>query len=229
MKSYLERFELLVGKESIAKIKRVNVIIFGVGGVGAAVAEMLVRCGVLNISLVDPDKVDVTNINRQIFSSKDNIGKLKVVELGKCLKKINPMVEMQLIRTEFSQKNLKKFNFNSYDIIIDCIDSIAEKKLLIMQAKEHKKYIICAMGAGNRYGIPHFECTNIHKTVYDPIAKIIRKFCVENKIKKLDVVYTKEKSIKTNTNFVGSAVYYPWNMATIIAAVVINKIIKGEN
>lgn len=224
---FLTRYFEMLDAASQEKILNSSVLLFGVGGVGSAVAEFLVRSGIHHLTIVDFDTIDITNINRQLVSNSENIGKLKVDEMANKLLEINPNVQIRKYPIKISEETASQIDFSSYDCIIDCIDDIKAKQLIIKTAKSYDKYVICAMGAGNRYAeIPQFEISDIHKTSYDPLAKVIRKFCVKEGIKKLEVCYTKQKAMKFNCNFVASVVYYPVNMATIICARVMNKIIE---
>ena len=224
---FLTRYFTMLDTAKQEKIMTSSVLIFGVGGVGSAVAEFLVRSGIHHIGIVDFDTIDITNINRQLVANSKNVGKLKVDEMAKKLLKINPNLKINKYPIKFCTENSKQIEFSSYDYIIDCVDDIKAKQLIIKLSKEHNKYLICAMGAGNRYNeIPQFEISDIHKTSYDPLAKIIRKYCVKEGIKKLEVCYTKQKAVKFDCNFIASVVYYPVNMATVICARVLNKIIE---
>lgn len=230
MKEMFDRLELLIGSGGIEKLRKVNVIIFGVGGVGSNLANMLVRSGIENLSLVDYDTIDVTNINRQIVANSTNIGKIKVEEMANQLKIINPDVKIKIYPFKLDGETIEKIDFNGIDYIVDCIDDIPAKKLLIKYAFSHNIKILSAMGAGNRYkGIPRFEIANIEKTSYDPIAKILRKFCKEERIKGYSVCYTTNKPEQTNCKTIGSVVYYVVNMASVMCAKIINDIIGGEN
>ena len=156
-----------------------SIIVFGVGGVGGAVAHLLARAGIQNLTLVDFDKIDITNINRQLVANTDNIGKIKVEELKNQLEIINPNIKIDALCLKYGEETANEIDLTKFDYIVDCIDDIRAKKLLILKAKEHKIPILLAMGAGNRFeGIPNFEIVDIKKTSYDPIAKILRKFCV---------------------------------------------------
>lgn len=235
-KDYLNRFSQMLTNSQLEKLFNAKIIVFGVGGVGGAVAHFLVRSGIQNLDVVDFDKIDITNLNRQLISNQSNIGKLKVEEISAQLLNINPNLKIKTFNIKYSQETQSQIDLSNYDIIIDCIDDVPAKKLLITNAKKAKTYILCATGAGNRYKeIPNFEVTDISKTSYDPLAKILRKFCAEQRIKKLDVCYTKQKPInKTNfeniskkpCNTIGSVVYYPIGMACAICASIINKIVK---
>lgn len=204
-----------------------SIIVFGVGGVGGAVAHMLARAGVQNLALVDFDKIDITNINRQFVANTKNIGKFKVEEIKNQLEIINPNIKIETFDIKYSEETANQIDLQNYDYIVDCIDDIKAKKLLILKAKENKISILCAMGAGNRFeGIPNFEIADIKKTSYDPIAKILRKFCAQEGINKLNVCYTKQKATKFDCKTIGSMVYYVVNMATVICAKVVNDILN---
>ena len=224
-KTFLDRFLLMLTDEQANKLAKARIIVFGTGGVGSAVCNFLVRSGIYNLTIVDFDTIDITNINRQLVANHGNIGKLKVEEMKAQLLTINPNLNITTIAEKYDETS--QIDLSKFDYIIDCIDDIKAKKHLILQAKQAKTYLLCAMGAGNRCNeIPQFEITNISKTSYDPIAKILRKFCAENRINKLDVCYTKQKATKFDCKTVASVVYYPVNMATVICAKIIGKIIN---
>lgn len=224
---FLDRFSMMLTEEQCEKLMSARIIVFGVGGVGGAVVHMLCRSGIQNIGIVDFDCVDETNINRQLVAYQSNVGKLKVDELKKQLKDINPNINVKKFPIKLDSETINQIDFNEYDYIVDCVDDIWAKKLLIKLAKQKNIPILCAMGAGNRFAeIPQFEIANIDKTSYDPIAKILRKFCVEERIKKLPVCYTKQKAMKFNCKNIGSVVYYPINMASVMCARIINDIIQ---
>ncbi len=223
---YLDRFLQVLDEEQIKKLFSARVIIFGVGGVGSALAQFLVRSGIQNLDLVDFDRIDITNLNRQLLAFRSNVGQIKVEVLKKQLLDINPNLRIDIYPIKLSEDNIDKFSLNKYDIILDCIDDVKAKKILIKYAYENNIYIISAMGAGKRYlEYPQFEISDIKKTLYDPLAKVIRKFCSSERINKLDVCYTKQKASEIDCQNILSVVYYPVNMATVICAKVINKLI----
>ena len=214
----------MLNEEQIKKLVSTRIIVFGTGGVGSAVCNFFVRSGICNLTIVDFDTIDITNLNRQLVANIGNVGKLKVEEMKNQLLGINPEANITAIAEKYDENS--KIDLSQFDIIIDCIDDIKAKKHIITQAKSNNVYIICSMGAGNRYSeIPHFEIADISKTSYDPIAKILRKFCAENRINKLDVCYTKQKATKYDCKTVASVVYYPVMMAGTIVAKVITKIV----
>ena len=157
-----------------------------------------------------------------------NVGKIKVEELALQLKQINPDLEVVQYPFKLNEETINNIDFSNYSYIVDCIDDISAKKLLIKKAKEKDLSILCAMGAGNRYQeTPAFEISSIEKTSYDPIAKILRKFCLQEGIKNLQVCYTKQKALKFDCKTIGSVVYYTMNMASVMCAKIINDILKG--
>ena len=221
------RFTMMLNEEQQNKLFSSGVIVFGVGGVGGSVVHMLVRSGIQKIGIVDFDVVDETNINRQFVANTKNIGKLKVDELEKQIKEINPEVQVFKYPFKLDEKTINNIDFDAFDYVVDCVDDVKAKKLLILQAKEKNIPILCAMGAGNRYQeIPKFEIADISKTSYDKLAKVIRKFCAEERIKKLQVCYTKQKPLKFDCKTIGSVVYYTVNMASVMSAQIINDIMK---
>ncbi len=221
------RFTMMLNEEQIRKLFSARIIVFGVGGVGGSLAHMLVRSGIQNIGIVDFDSITLTNINRQLMANIGNVGKLKVDELEKQFYNINPNIKVDKFPIKLDEETICEIDFSQYDYIVDCIDDINAKKLLIKKSKELNLPILCAMGAGNRYEeIPRFEIADISKTSYDKLAKIIRKFCVQERINKLQVCYTKQKPLKFDCKTIGSVIYYPMNMASIMCSKIINDILK---
>lgn len=225
MDEFLKRFEIMIGEDALNNLKTKKVIIFGTGGVGGYVAEFLVRSGITKLTVVDFDRVDITNLNRQIIALNSTLGQLKVDVIGDRLKDINPNLEITKINKKLAEENILEFNLNDYDFVVDCIDDIKAKQSLIKYCYNNGIKIIVSCGAGNRYkNLPQFELADIKKTSYDAIAKILRKFCVSQNIKKLMVVYTKEKPLKPVSGKIGSVAYYPASMACVISSYVINSL-----
>lgn len=222
-----KRFTDMLSTEQVEKLFSARVIIFGVGGVGGALAHMLVRAGIQQIDIVDFDKIDITNLNRQLVSNINNVGKLKVEELEKQLKEINPDLKINAFPLKLDGNTISLFDFKSYDYCVDCVDDVNAKKLLIKNVKMAGTSLLCAMGAGNRYDeIPTFEIVDISKTSYDKLAKVMRKFCESERIKNVQVCYTKQKPLKFDCKTILSVVYYPMNMASVMSAKIITDIVK---
>ena len=217
----------MITDEQAEKLFSKRVLVFGVGGVGSAVVHMLARSGIQHIGIVDFDTISASNINRQLVATSKNIGRSKVEELENQLKEINPNINVLPLNLKLDVDTINQINFNDYDYIVDCIDDVSAKKLLIKKCHELKMPILCAMGAGNRYSeIPMFEISKIEKTSYDPLAKILRKFCAEEGIKNIQVCYTKQKATKYDCKIIGSVVYYTMNMASVMCAKIIKDIIN---
>ena len=220
---FYSRTERVIGSDKVKKLANAKVAVFGVGGVGGYVAECLARSGVGKIVLVDGDVVDISNVNRQIIALQDVVGQSKVQLMAERIAKINPKCQVETYNFRFGENTLDKFSFD-YDYIADCIDSVDDKQLLILSACQRHIHIISAMGAGNRYGVPNYVLTDIYKTSYDPLAKLMRRWCATAGIKKLNVVYSKDASIK-QPKPVGSIVYHPMAMACMISGKIVNDII----
>ena len=171
------RFTMMLNEEQIKNLFSARIIVFGVGGVGGSLVQMLARSGVQNIGIVDFDVVSTSNINRQLIANINNVGKMKVEECKNQILSINPNANVRCYPLKLDETTIKSIDFSQYDYIVDCIDDINAKKLLIKLSKILDVPILCAMGAGNRYKeVPQFEVVDISKTSYDKLAKIIRKF-----------------------------------------------------
>ena len=221
------RTELLIGKLGCSKLAKSNVILFGVGGVGGYVAEMLIRAGVGNLTIVDFDKVDISNINRQIIALNSTVGKPKVEVLHSRLLDINPKANIVPLNVKYCAETYDNFDFSKYDYVVDAIDIVTDKIQLIVRAHNQNTPIVSAMGAGNRLDVPQFKIADIYKTYNDGLAKVLRKKLREHGIQHHTVVFSESlASYKGDT--VGSISYYPAMCGTTIAAYVINELIKGE-
>ena len=130
-----QRTELLIGEENLNKLKKANVLVFGIGGVGSYVVEALVRAGIGKLSIVDFDNVDITNINRQILALHSTIGMKKVEAMKNRILDINPSIELKTYPTFVSEETIEKFNFSEYDFVVDAIDNVTGKLLIIEKGK----------------------------------------------------------------------------------------------
>lgn len=213
----------LLGEENFSKLQNAKVCVVGVGGVGGAVCEVIARTGVENLLLIDGDVVSVSNLNRQIFTTQENIGKPKVGEMKKRILAINPNAKIETIFKFISPVNIAETLTNKYDYVIDCIDDIKAKVALICFCKAQNINIISAMGAGNRRGLPSFEVVDIFKTSYDPLAKVIRKKLREENIDALDVCISNTE-VDQKLSPPASVMWQPLTAGAVIASFVINKI-----
>ena len=231
MENEFLRTELLIGKENVEKLKKKTVAIFGLGGVGSYVLESLVRAGIQNFILVDNDKIDITNINRQIIATSKTIGKPKVEVAKKRILEINPKANVKVYQIFFDKNSTEILN-KDIDYIADCIDSISSKIELVIMAKELDIPIISSMGTGNKLDPTKFEVADIYKTTVCPLAKIMRKELKKRNINGLKVVYSKEEPIKIKDNnskekkSPGSISFVPSVAGLIIAGEIIKDLIK---
>ncbi|NLK62218.1 MAG: tRNA threonylcarbamoyladenosine dehydratase [Fusobacteria bacterium] len=227
MNTFTSRTKLLLGSYKTTKLEKSHVAIFGIGGVGSFVVEALVRAGVGNITIVDKDVVDITNINRQIIATHSTIGKVKVDIMRERAIDINPNINI-FSHNIFFNENTKHLFFNDkkYDYIVDAIDSVKSKLLLIELSYENHIPIISSMGMGNKIDPNKIEVSDISKTSVCPLARVVRKYCKDNRIYKLKTVYSKEESIKNESNLIGSISFVPSVAGLIIASEVVKDIIK---
>lgn len=219
-----ERLITLIGEDNVNKLKKANVLIVGLGGVGGYALETLVRSGIYNLTIVDGDMVELSNLNRQIISKMDVIGRPKALVAQARTLEINPDVNLKVINQFIREDNFSLLNIDSFDYVIDACDDLNLKILLIKNADKYK--LISSMGTANKMDITRFKITTIDKTSYDPLAKIIRKKIKEEKIRtKFKVVSSDEKVMKNGTKL-GTIAYMPAVSGLLCASYVINDIIN---
>lgn len=223
-----DRLLKLITKDELDKINNTNILIVGVGGVGGYALETLARIGIENFTIVDHDKIEESNLNRQIISLNSNIGKYKVDEFKKRLLDINPKIKVKPIKLFINNNNIKNIFDEKYNYIIDACDTITTKVLLIKYAKYNNIPIISCMGTGNRFDPTMLEITDIFKTNYDPLSKIMRKLLKEENILKQDVIYSKEIPVKVGDRINGSTSLVPSVAGIYCAYYIINKLIKED-
>lgn len=218
------RLITLIGEDNVNKLKKANVLIVGLGGVGGYALETLVRSGIYNLTIVDGDIVELSNLNRQIISKRDVIGRPKALVAQARTLEINPDVNLKVINEFISEDNFSLLNIDSFDYVIDACDDLNLKILLIKNADKYK--LISSMGTANKMDMTRFKITTIDKTSYDPLAKIIRKKIKEEKIRtKFKVVSSDEKVMKNGTKL-GTIAYMPAVSGLLCASYVINDIIN---
>ena len=221
-----ERLERIIGKENINKLNKSNILVIGLGGVGGIACETLVRNGIQNITIVDNDKVELTNKNRQIIALDSTIDMYKTDAFEKRLIDINPKVKITKITDFITKDNIDLIFQHNYDYIIDACDTVTTKVLLIEESIKNNMPIISSMGMGKKMDITKLKIMDIKDTSYDKIAKVIRKKLKEDNINsKVMVLSSDEKPIDTE-EVIGS--YSPLvNTAGIMLAdYVIKEIIK---
>ena len=226
------RTETLIGKDSLNILKNSKVIVFGIGGVGSFTVESLCRCGIGEISLVDFDTIDITNVNRQIHAMLNNIGKYKVDEMKKRIELINPDIKVNIFKEKLEKDNIEKFNLKYYDYVVDSIDNITSKIYLIKYCFENNIKVISAMGAGNKLDPTRFKVADIYKTSGCPLARVMRRELKKFGVKKLKCVYSDEISIgeKIESDMIrkstpSSISFIPSTMGLIITSEVVKDLI----
>lgn len=220
----------LIGKENYQKLKNSNILVLGLGGVGGYSVEALVRSGIENITIVDFDKIDITNINRQIIAKTNNIGNTKTEEWQKRILSINPNVKVNIINEKINDNNIDIIFSNKYDFIIDACDTIIVKKLLIKKCKEKNISLITICGMGKRLNPSLIKICDIKDTSYDPLAKSLRKYIKDEHIKgRVPCIFSEEKPItKKNENVISSMIMVPATAGLYAAYYVIDKIINTK-
>lgn len=195
METQFSRMELLAGPESTERLRRARVAVFGVGGVGGYVAEALARSGIGTLDLVDSDRICLSNLNRQIYALHSTIGKYKVDVAKERILDINPNARVNVYRVFYLPETASQFDFAQYDYVVDAIDTVTGKLMLIQQAREAGTPVISAMGAGNKMDPAAFQVADISKTSVCPLAKVMRRELKKRGIDHLKVVYSEEKPL----------------------------------
>ncbi|MBQ8766630.1 MAG: tRNA threonylcarbamoyladenosine dehydratase [Clostridia bacterium] len=186
------RTERLIGTENLERLKKSNIIIFGLGGVGSYVAEALARCGVGKMTVVDKDTVDITNINRQLYALHSTVGRNKADVAKERILDINPDCEVTPVVKMYLPENADEFNLSQYDYIIDAIDNVTAKIDLAVKSQEFGIPIIASMGTGNKLDPTAFKITDIYKTDTCPLCRVMRRELKARGVKKLKVLYSTE-------------------------------------
>lgn len=237
MAEWIERATLLFKSEGLEKLKKANVLIVGLGGVGSFAAEFIVRSGIGKMTIVDGDIVDITNINRQLPALHSTVGCHKVDVIGNRLLDINPKLKLIKINEFLSPERAFSLVTDQYDYVLDCIDSITPKLNLIIAAKTKQIKIISSMGAGGKMEASKVKVADISKTISCPLAKNIRKRLKKEKINKgIKVVFSTEipddssLKITDGTNFkksfYGTNSYMPALFGLYAAETVIRYLLK---
>ena len=238
MAKWQERAELLFKAEGLNNLKNANVLVVGLGGVGSFAAEFLARAGVGNLTIVDGDVVDITNINRQLPALHSTVGLSKIDVVGNRLMDINPELNLTKVQEFLSPERAFEIVEEKYDYVLDCIDSVTPKLNLIIGAKRKRVKIISSMGAGGKMEASKVKVADITNTVNCMFAKTIRRRLKEHKIDKLKVVFSSEIQDETSLkmtdgsnykkSFYGTNSYMPGLFGLYMAETVIRYIINKE-
>jgi len=227
MKKQFSRTALILGEDGVVKLNAAKVAVFGIGGVGSFVCEALARAGIGNLTLIDGDVVAESNINRQLIALHSTLGKPKADVMKERISDINPDAKVTVVSEFYTKENADIINLSEFDYVVDAIDMVTSKLLLIKSCYDLGVPIISSMGAGNKLDGSRFEVADIYSTSVCPLAKVMRRECKALGIKKLKVIYSKEEAIKTGHTTVGSVSFVPSAAGLIIAGEVIKDIAFG--
>lgn len=222
-----ERNISLIGKENFNKLKNTKVLIVGCGGVGGYALETLVRSGINYIDIIDSDIIDISNLNRQIITNKENVGNIKVEEAKKRAQSINKDININTFQLFLTKDNINEILSNNYEYIIDACDTVDTKIELIKHCIKNNIKLISSMGTAKKMHSTKLEITTLDKTNYDPLAKVIRKKIKDLKLnpKKIVVVSSTESVIKNE--HLGSFMMVPAVAGILCAEYIINDIINS--
>ena len=213
----------MLGKEAVDKLRASHVAVFGVGGVGGFCVEALARAGIGKITLIDADRIAVSNINRQIIATNATVGQYKTEAMKSRIADVNPECEVITYEEFYSEEN--PIPLDGIDYVADCIDSVRSKLYLITEAKGKDIPIISSMGAGNKLDPTRFTVSDISKTHTDPLAKVIRTELRKKGINHLKVVFSDEMPINPGRERTpGSISFVPSVVGLIMAGEIIKDI-----
>ena len=226
MLNEFSRMEILLGKLAMDALANARVAIFGVGGVGSFAAEAIARAGIGAIDLFDDDKVCLTNINRQLIALHSTIGQKKVEVMKARILDINPRCRVIAFECFYGAENAEQFDLSVYDYIIDAIDTVSSKLILIERAYAAGTPVISCMGAGNKLDPTRFEVSDISQTSVCPLSKAVRQQLRKQGIESVKVVYSREKPFKPREGgrSPGSVAFVPSVAGLIMAGEVIKDI-----
>ena len=226
MNEQFSRTARVLGEDAIQTLSACHIAIFGLGGVGGYAAEALVRSGIGRFDLIDHDKVDITNLNRQIITTHKTVGRDKAEVMRERMLDINPDAEVAVHPCFFLPENADDFDFAGYDYVIDAVDTVTAKIELVMRARAAGVPIISCMGTGNKLNPAMLEVADIYETSVCPLAKVMRHELRKRGVEKLKVVYSKEEPVKTHDRIPGSTAFVPGAAGLLIASEVVRDLIK---
>ncbi len=196
MTDQFTRTSLLIGDDGIERLKKARVAVFGLGGVGSYVVEALTRSGIGTLDLIDDDVIALSNLNRLLYATQENVGQPKTEVVKARIAAICPETVVHTYNCFYLPETADRFDFTQYDYVADAIDTVSGKLELVVQAHEANVPIISAMGAGNKLDPTAFEVADISKTSVCPLARVMRRELRKRGIEHLKVVYSKEPPIE---------------------------------
>ena len=221
MSDIFEREINLIGEEAFLKLKKSNVAVFGIGGVGGYVAEALARAGVGNITLVDSDTVSESNINRQIIATIDTVGIKKTQAMKERILSVNPGCNVACLDTFYLPENADSIDLSLFDYIADAIDTVSAKIELAVRAYKNNIKIISSMGTGNKLHPEMLKISDISKTSVCPLARVMRRELKQRGINHMKVVYSEEQPVLTGSRVPSSISFVPPAAGLIMAGEII--------
>ncbi len=242
MTSQFSRTTRILGENTIKILSDKHIAIFGLGGVGGYVAEALVRSGIGKFDLIDHDKIDITNLNRQIIATHKTIGRDKAEVMRERMLDINPAAEITIHPCFFLPENAADFDFKRYDYVVDAVDTVTAKIELVLRAREAGVPIISSMGTGNKRNPAMLEVADLYKTSVCPLARVMRRELKKRGVEELKVVYSREESLKPKETestekdtsrderaIPGSTAFVPPAAGLLIASEVVRDLIQGDS
>lgn len=220
------RMAMIVGDDGIKRLAAKRVAVFGIGGVGGYAVEALARAGIGTLDLIDSDRVDITNINRQIIALTSTVGRYKTEVARERILDINPDAAVNIHNTFYTPETASLFDFSEYDYVVDAIDTVTGKIELVMQAERSGTPIISCLGTGNKLDPTRLECGEIFETSVCPLAKVMRRELRARGVKKLKVVYSREEPVRTGSRTPGSISFVPAVAGMIIGGEVVRDLLK---
>lgn len=226
MNDQFSRTVLILGEAALQRLSSCHVAIFGLGGVGGYAAEALVRSGIGRFDLIDHDKVDITNLNRQIIATYKTVGRDKAEVMRERMLDINPDARIAIHPCFFLPENADDFDFAKYDYVIDAVDTVTAKIELILRARAAGVSIISSMGTGNKLSPAMLEVADIYKTSVCPLARVMRRELKKRGVEKLKVVYSREEPFRAHERTPGSTAFVPPAAGLLIASEVVKDLIE---
>lgn len=231
-KTVYDRTRMLLGKEALSRIRDSRVLLFGVGGVGGFVAEALARAGVGTLYLVDFDRVDLTNINRQIIALHSTLDREKAVVMAERIKDINPEIRVEAMVERVCEETADHYPFDACDYVVDAVDDVPAKLLIIQRSKAAGTPVISSMGTGNKLDPGQFRIADIRKTHTCPLARSMRKRLEKLEIRDVKVLFSTEPPTRAEAaeeeRSPASVSFVPASAGLLIAGEVIRDLIKAE-
>lgn len=224
MDKIFARTKALIGESALEKLKRSRVAVFGAGGVGGYCIEALARSGVGAIDIIDGDKVDITNINRQIIALQGTVGMMKCDAAEQRISFINPDCKVKKYPLFFLPENSKIINFSVYDYVVDAVDTVSAKIEIVTRANSAGVKVISAMGAGNKLDATRFKVADIYKTDVCPLARVMRRELKKRGVESLKTVFSDEPPV--NAGLIENGKPVPASIAFVPS--VAGLIIAGE-